>query len=329
MNSFVKNNSLLIGRRKSIVSPVGYNSANYLNTANWNGTTTGNVTSVGTNGGPSAYGTYDQTGNVNEWNDKIYIVSGLSTRGLWGGSYATTAINLISTRRNFQPQSSNGSSDIGFRLASINDPLNYTSGNNQFLTVGDPNNTNYFDGTIGSMGTVEYSYMIMKYPVTNAEYVIFLNSIAKTDTNTVYNINMNNTAFGGIARTGTSGNFTYTLKSNFGNKPVNFISWYRAARFANWLSNGRPSGSQNSSTTENGAYQLSGNTGVPVLNSINPNTGVAPTYRLPTENEWWKAAYYKGNGLNSGYWNYATQSNDLPNRIAATILGDGAYLSYL
>ncbi len=41
------------------------NSANYNNEADWNGQP-GNVTTVGRNGGPSAYGTYDQGGNVLE-----------------------------------------------------------------------------------------------------------------------------------------------------------------------------------------------------------------------------------------------------------------------
>ena len=46
------------------------NHANYghppHNAANWNGSTDGNVTTVGTNGGPSYYGTHDQDGNVME-----------------------------------------------------------------------------------------------------------------------------------------------------------------------------------------------------------------------------------------------------------------------
>jgi formylglycine-generating enzyme required for sulfatase activity len=36
------------------------------------------------------------------------------------------------------------------------------------------------------------------------------------------------------------------------------------------------------------------------------------TYFLPSENEWYKAAYYKGGGTNAGYWLYPTQSNTAP-----------------
>ena len=36
------------------------------------------------------------------------------------------------------------------------------------------------------------------------------------------------------------------------------------------------------------------------------------TYWIPTENEWYKAAYYKSGGTNAGYWTYTTKSNTAP-----------------
>jgi formylglycine-generating enzyme required for sulfatase activity len=50
-----------------LASGVG-NYANFAGSADWNGSN-GNVTTVGTNGGPSADGTFDQNGNVWEWNE--------------------------------------------------------------------------------------------------------------------------------------------------------------------------------------------------------------------------------------------------------------------
>ena len=47
-------------------------------------------------------------------------------------------------------------------------------------------------------------------------------------------------------------------------------------------------------------------------NATNPNTGAAPTFWIPTENQWYKAAYYKGGSKNAGYWLYATKSNSAP-----------------
>ncbi|MCX7415051.1 MAG: SUMF1/EgtB/PvdO family nonheme iron enzyme, partial [Planctomycetia bacterium] len=55
----------------------------------------------------------------------------------------------------------------------------------------------------------------------------------------------------------------------------------------------------------------------------NPNTGSAPTFRIPLENEWYKAAYYSPNyggaGV-GGYYAYATRSNAAP----GTTIGGGA-----
>ncbi len=39
--------------------------------------------------------------------------------------------------------------------------------------------------------------------------------------------------------------------------PVNVVSFYDSRRFANWLDNGQPTGAQDSTTTEDGAYDMS------------------------------------------------------------------------
>ena len=91
------------------------------------------------------------------------------------------------------------------------------------------------------------------------------------------------------------------------------------------MSNGQPSGAQTGSTTENGAYNLSGTSGNAVAaNAINPNTSLAPTYRIPLENEWYKAAYYipYGGGY---YYAYATQSDSAPGTMAGDSLNQANY----
>ncbi|MFM9133933.1 MAG: SUMF1/EgtB/PvdO family nonheme iron enzyme, partial [bacterium] len=99
-------------------------------------------------------------------------------------------------------------------------------------------------------------------------------------------------------------------------RPITYVNWFDAARFANWMANGRPTGAQGPATTENGAYALNGATrGVaPARNAVNPNTGGAPTFALPTEDQWYKAAYYSPSldGGTGGYYLYATQSDDGP-----------------
>ena len=36
------------------------------------------------------------------------------------------------------------------------------------------------------------------------------------------------------------------------------------------------------------------------------------TYAIPSEDEWYKSAYYKSGGTNAGYWTYATKGDVVP-----------------
>jgi len=55
----------------------------------------------------------------------------------------------------------------------------------------------------------------------------------------------------------------------------------------------------------------------------------AAKYFLPSENEWYKAAYYKSGGTNAGYWYYPTQSNTAPsNVLSATGTNNANYEEY-
>jgi hypothetical protein len=61
---------------------------------------------------------------------------------------------------------------------------------------------------------------------------------------------------------------------------------------------------------------------VPAVNSINPNTGKAPEFRIPQENEWVKAAYYTTNYNNTGnpgYWLICTQSDAIPGNVEGSL----------
>ena len=117
-------------------------------------------------------------------------------------------------------------------------------------------------------------------------------------------------ANGGIMRSGASGSYSYAVRSDRGNHPVNFVSFWDAARFTNWLTNRLTSGD-----TETGVYNLGGVT-TPALSVITrdatawANGGVAIT----SENEWYKAAYYSGSPTGAGgdgYWLLPTQSNGI------------------
>ncbi len=52
----------------------------------------------------------------------------------------------------------------------------------------------------------------------------------------------------------------YSVKTNFGNKPVNFVSFFDSMRFVNWLENGQPhDGSGTESTSFHGTFDQAGN----------------------------------------------------------------------
>jgi formylglycine-generating enzyme required for sulfatase activity len=114
--------------------------------------------------------------------------------------------------------------------------------------------------------------------------------------------------YGGINyNSGAANGSKYSVISGNGNHPVNYITWYDAIRFANWLNNGQVPGS-----TEMGAYTLLGGTPTPSNgNSITRNAGA--TVFLPSEDEWYKAAYYNPGAPGAGsYFQYPTSSNTTP-----------------
>jgi len=189
-----------------------------------------------------------------------------------------------------------------------------TAGIIEWVTVGDPGNT--ADTAPAGFGAVATSFRIAKYEFTNQLYTEFLTSVAATDTYSLYNASMGSDARGGITQSGGSGSYTYSAKANMGDKPVNFVSWFDAARVSNWLMNGATS----SSSTETGAYTLVGGQTTGTAPAVNSGA----TFYVPTEAQWYKASYYKGGGTSAGYWNYATQSDSAPTTVTAGSTGIGS-----
>jgi formylglycine-generating enzyme len=187
----------------------------------------------------------------------------------------------------------------------------------QFVRVGDAGNA--ADTDPAGYGAVAYEYRIGTYEVTIGQYTKFLNAVAKTDTYGLYNTSMGTDLnIAGISRSGSTGSYTYAVMNNGGdssNRPIAYVSWLDAARFANWMHNGQPIGSQNANTTEDGAYTFTG-----VTSGTAPAKNAGARFYIPTENEWYKAAYYKGGSTNAGYWDYATKSNSAP----GNTIGSGA-----
>jgi formylglycine-generating enzyme required for sulfatase activity len=157
------------------------------------------------------------------------------------------------------------------------------------------------DGTSG-YGTVAYVYEIGRYEVTTTEYTEFLNAKAKTDLlMQLYDPFMNRSqGLGegcGIIQSGLPGSYEYSVEPGRERKPVNYVSVYDAMRFANWMTNG-----EGDADTETGAYTLQGGTATPLNYTVTRND-VAGVF-LPTENEWYKAAYY--DPITSVYFDWPT-----------------------
>jgi sulfatase modifying factor 1 len=180
------------------------------------------------------------------------------------------------------------------------------------VLVGDAGNA--ADST--GYGAVSYEYRIGKYEVTLNEYTAFLNAVAATDSFNLYNTNMaSDLNIAGISRSGSSGSYSYSVIGS-GNRPVTYVNWFDAARFANWMANGQPTGMQGNATTENGAYSLFGAaSGVGFTkNAVNPNTLTTTTWWIPSEDEWYKAAFHDSgmHGPVDDYWLYPSRSDSAP-----------------
>ena len=195
------------------------------------------------------------------------------------------------------------------------DVLHMGPGLTSLETVWVTNPGNAADST--GYGAVGYSYRMGKYDVTAAQYTEFLNAKARTDTYGLYNTAMadpTNSLGCNIQRSGTSGSYTYSVASDWANRPVNYVCWYDCIRFANWLQNGQGNGD-----TETGTYTITGggvNSGtVSIPNAATRATWTAanPHWVLPSEDEWYKAAYYDPNKPGgAGYWIYPTKSDTAP-----------------
>jgi formylglycine-generating enzyme len=188
------------------------------------------------------------------------------------------------------------------------------------VPVGNPGNA--ADPFTGSMyGSVSYTYNIGATEVTNAQYAAFLNAKAASDPLGLYNdsgiVGGMGGLYGGITRSGSAGSYTYSTISGRENHPVNFVSFWDACRFANWLHNGQSSGD-----TETGAYTLTA--GGISANTITRNAGWQ--WAVTSEDEWYKAAYHQPaseGGDADNYWLYPTSSNTPPTFAQVNYFGNG------
>lgn len=218
-----------------------------------------------------------------------------SKRWTWGSGRGARVLNM----RAF-------AGAIAFAVASVASSVLGVNGD--MVTIGNPGNAGYI---LNGLGAVSYTFDISKYETTNQQYADFLNAVGGRNPNNIYNARMASDLNGGIVQSGTPGSFTYAVRSGpnpmgaaYATVPVNFVSWFSAARFVNWLHNGE---STNPNSIENGSYALNGATSGP-LPSRSPNA----TFVLPSINEWFKAGFNNGGLSSTDYTTWATNSATRP-----------------
>ncbi len=168
------------------------------------------------------------------------------------------------------------------------------------------------DGPDRICGAVNYIYEIGILEVTAGQYTEFLYAVARTDTYGLYDLAMwENVCACGIERTGSPGDYVYSVAADWAERPATFVSWGDAARFANWLHNGQPTGAQDLSTTEDGSYYLNGAMrDAELLAAVREPDA---TWVIPSEDEWRKAAYYDGGSAT--WYDYPTGTDSQPSGV--------------
>ena len=172
-----------------------------------------------------------------------------------------------------------------------------TSGNEftiDFVNIG--NTSNAADTT--TYGAVPYEYRASTYEISQ-------NAITKATASGMANV--------------TAGAWT-------GNQPAATISWYEAAAFVNFLNTNSGKTAAYALTFSSGSWSmaLQDPTNAWTAGGTNLYRNKNAFYFLPSENEWYKAAYY--NPAGSNYFFYPTASSSVPTAVASgTNAGSAVY----
>jgi formylglycine-generating enzyme required for sulfatase activity len=125
-----------------------------------------------------------------------------------------------------------------------------------------------------------------------------------------------------------SGGPTLTKDTRGLDKPATSVSWNEAARFVNWLNTSKGFSAAYKFTTGGANDNIALWTNLDAgFDAANPFRNSNAHYYLPSEDEWYKAAYYDPNKSGgAGYWDYATGSDTAPTAVAGgTTSGTAVY----
>ena len=224
-----------------------------------------------------------------------------------GGSYAS--VTLSADGNTVAAGDSNNSGKFQsaghvrvYRLADLGDFGTFSMAFTPISGVGnEPDDTGY--------GAVDYIYSISTLEVTRAQIEAY-NAMVELDI-----ILADMTDYDG----------------NGADKPATGLSWNEVARFVNWLNTSQGYQAAYKFTTEglNDNIELWSSAEAWQQGGENLYRHKNARYFLPSENEWYKAAYYnpdkEGVGV-GGYWDYAVASDSEPNAVAnGTAPGTAVY----
>jgi formylglycine-generating enzyme len=182
-------------------------------------------------------------------------------------------------------------------LAAITTTDSFGSGVNaftmDFVTVGDPGNTADTTGAPNPAGAVGYTYRMGSYEVSEDM----------------------------INKANAEGGLGISKDTRGTNKVATAISWNEAARFVNYLNvtSGSTPAYKFITQPGDGGYSANANItqwapGDAGYDVTNPFRNRNANYFLPSENEWYKAAYYSSSGT---YYDYTTGSDTIPTAVVS------------
>jgi len=163
--------------------------------------------------------------------------------------------------------------------------------------------------------SVGYPFRFGKYELTQLQYLEFLNAVDPQGANALglfhpptppiygdQSLDGSDFLIDTAQPAGQRYSLRYPAQANF---PVWGVTWYAAARFCNWLHNGKGGLGSTEGDATSGAYDTrTYAASIAANNSANdpPTHNVGALFWTPTFDEWFKAAYYKPGGATSGVW---------------------------
>ncbi len=178
----------------------------------------------------------------------------------------------------------------------------------EFAKIGHPGNRDTIPSEVPlrpwlEVGRVDYVYRISTTEVNATQWLEFVEAYAPYWTGSPSDPSFTSWYI-------YPGAGQYVIQPGAEHWPVQ-VSWESAARYSNWLHNGKGSGQE---AFENGAYDTSTFTIDPQTGNYNHQRTHNPdaTFWLPTWDEWVKAVHYDPNRYGAGvegYWQYPNASD--------------------